>query len=96
MLECFSVPKRFKELSKILANEIEISKIREEYREKVKDTVEKNQKDYFLREQMKVIRDELGDSVDPQEDEDKYYEKLAQLECSEEIYELPQGSIKPR
>lgn len=94
LLECFSVPKRFKELSKILANEIEISKIREEYREKVKDTVEKNQKDYFLREQMKVIRDELGDSVDPQEDEDKYYEKLAQLECSEEIYDKIKEEIK--
>lgn len=94
LLECFSVPKRFRELSKILANEIEISKIREEYREKVKDTVEKNQKDYFLREQMKVIRDELGDSVDPQEDEDKYYEKLAQLECSEEIYEKIKEEIK--
>ena len=42
LLECFSVPKRFRELSKLLANEIEISKIREEYREKVKDEVDKN------------------------------------------------------
>ncbi|MBP3703833.1 MAG: endopeptidase La [Lachnospiraceae bacterium] len=94
LLECFSVPKRFRELSKLLANEIEISKIREEYREKVKDEVDKNQRDYFLREQMKVIRDELGDNFNPGEEEEKYVQRLEQLECSEEIYQKIKEEIK--
>ena len=45
----------------ILKEEVEISIIRNELAEKVKKNVDKNQKDYLLREQQKVIREELGE-----------------------------------
>ncbi len=94
LLECFSIPKRYEVLSKLLANEIQIAKIKEEYKSRVKEEVEKNQKDYFLREQMKVIRDELGDTQSPEEDHDKYLAKLNQLECSQDVYDKIKEEIQ--
>lgn len=64
LLECFSVDARYELLMHMLANEVEISKIQADFKEKVQEEVSKNQKDYFLREQMKVIRDELGEGQD--------------------------------
>ncbi len=57
-----------------LIHEIEVSQIHRELQEKVKENIDKNQKDYILREQMKVIREELGE--DPVSDADEY-EKTA-------------------
>ena len=54
---------------------------------KVKEEVDKNQKEYFLREQMKVIRNELGDGASAEEYQEKYKEQLEQLSCSEEVYQ---------
>ena len=59
----------------ILTNEVNLSRIREGYRRKVKEEVDKNQKEYFLREQMKVIRNELGDGASSEEYQEKYKEQ---------------------
>ena len=59
----------------ILTNEVNLSRIREGYRRKVKEEVDKNQKEYFLREQMKVIRNELGDGASAEEYQEKYKEQ---------------------
>ncbi len=79
-IEFFS---RFELLAQILANEIEELRIRKELQTKVKAKVEKNQKEYVLREQMKVIREELGESNEA----DEFIKKVETLEASQEIKE---------
>ncbi len=74
---------RFELLAQILANEIEELRIRKEIQTKVKAKVEKNQKEYVLREQMKVIREELGESNEA----DEFIKKAEELEASVEIKE---------
>ncbi|MCR4604783.1 MAG: endopeptidase La [Eubacterium sp.] len=86
ILECIDVEQRYELLNEYLLEEVNIFKIREEYRSKVREEVDKNQKEYFLREQMRVIRSELGDA-DDEDLFDRYEQQLAELECSDEIRE---------
>lgn len=74
---------RFELLAQILANEIEELRIRKDLQTKVKAKVDKNQKEYVLREQMKVIREELGESNEA----DEFIKKVEELEASVEIKE---------
>lgn len=85
ILECPNVERRYEMVSAVLAEEVDLFRIREAYRRKVKEEVDKNQKEYFLREQMKVIRQELGEGLSKDDCADKYREKLEGLECSEEV-----------
>lgn len=75
LLEAVDFEVRYELLCKLLSNEIEIFKIRQELQEKIQKKVDKNQKDYILREQMKVIREELGDDY---QSEATHFEELAQ------------------
>lgn len=59
--------------------------IEAEIHEKVQNEIDKNQRDYYLREEMKVIADTLGESVNPVEEADLYREKVSALMCSDEI-----------
>ena len=68
-----------------LSEEIEIYQIRKEIQEKIREKVDKNQKDYILREQMKVIREELGEGADAEADE--FEAKTEELQASEEVKE---------
>lgn len=86
ILECLDLEQRYEIVSHVLLEEINISRIRESYRSKVKEEVDKNQKEYFLREQMKVIRNELGGDGD-EKWLTKYRSQLEELECSDEVYE---------
>ena len=94
ILECLDLELRYEMVAGILTNEVNLSRIREGYRRKVKEEVDKNQKEYFLREQMKVIRNELGDGASAEEYQEKYKEQLEQLSCSEEVYQKIAEEIK--
>lgn len=85
ILESLSEEHRYELVSAVLAEEVDLFRIREAYRRKVKEEVDKNQKEYFLREQMKVIRQELGDGPSGDDYADKYRERLATLICSDEV-----------
>ncbi len=85
ILECLDLEQRYEMVAAILMEEIDLTRIRDAYRVKVKEEVDKNQKEYFLREQMKVIREELGEEKSPDDFADDYREKLQKLECSDEI-----------
>lgn len=87
ILECLDLKRRYEIISATLMEEININRIRDRYREKVKEEVDKNQKEYFLREQMKVIRDELDGSDGTGSYIEKQKEKLELLQCEEEVYE---------
>ena len=83
-LEETDVIRQSEMLMNILMEESEISDIRNEITAKVKQNVDKNQKDYLLREQQKVIRKELGEE-DIASDADEYLEKCEKLHASKEV-----------
>lgn len=93
ILECLDLERRYELVSSVLMEEVNISRIREAYRNKVKEEVDKNQKEYFLREQMKVIRNELGDEGDAEDYAEKYTAELEKLQCGEEVRESIAGEI---
>ncbi len=86
VLETLDLERRYEIVATTLMEEVNIYRIRDAYRAKVKEEVDKNQKEYFLREQMKVIRSELGDAEGDDYDE-RYRKQLESLECSEEVRE---------
>ena len=69
----------------LLKNENLTLNIEAEIQEKVNKEVDKNQREYYLREEMKVIADQLGDGENPIEEADEYREKIDALKCSDEI-----------
>lgn len=83
---------RYEAMVRSLVNEIEISRIRREFQEKVKQTIDKNQKEYILREQMKIIREELGED-NPISDADEYEKQLKNLKANQEVKEKLQKEI---
>lgn len=85
VLETPDVRERYEVLSEILSNEIEVAKIRTDLAEKVKERVDKNQKEYILREQLRYIQEELGE--DDQSDSAVFESRLAQLKASKEVKE---------
>ena len=85
ILEILDFSERYAYLVQLIARENEVRRIRDELQAKVRGKVEKNQKDYVLREQMKVIREELGE--DPQSDADVLAEKIEALEAADSVKE---------
>lgn len=86
VLEELHVEERFEILVGLLQREIEIACAREEITQKIKGRVEKNQKEYLLREQLHYIREELGEEG-TFSDADQFEESLAKLEASDEVKE---------
>lgn len=80
----FNSLKRYNMLAEFLVEEIDITKYRKELQAKVKGKVDKNQREYLLREQMKVIREELGEG-DILSEVEEFKEKFKQLEAGKEI-----------
>lgn len=83
MLEAMYTSHRYEIMMGQLINEVQISRIKREFQEKVKASIDKNQKDYILREQMRIIREELGDD-NPDSDADEYEKQLAHLKADKE------------
>lgn len=73
-------------LAKILYEEIEVAKIRTELTEQVKGRMEKNQKEYMLREQMNYIREELGED-NVMSDAEQFQQELNKLKAGREVKE---------
>ena len=84
LLECDTADELYSMLVKELTREISVNEIRREFQEKLKGNLDKNQRDYVLREQMKLLRQELGDDT-TLTDADEFSEQVEQLEASEEV-----------
>ncbi len=84
ILEAVGVSERYQVLLTLLLNEIEVNAIKNEFQAKVKQRVDKHQKEYLLREQMAVIREELGEDH-TESDADSYMESLKKLKASKEV-----------
>ena len=91
-LEASSEEEQYEVIVANLVNEVEISRIRREFQEKVKQSIDQNQKEYILREQMKVIREELGE--DSLSDADEYEKQLQNLKADKEVKEKLQKEIE--
>ncbi len=84
ILEAVSVTERYEVLMAQLLMEIEVTAIKNDLQKKVKERVDKNQKEYILREQMKVIREELGED-NTELDAEGYLESLKKLKADKEV-----------
>ena len=92
VLEAVELNTRYQVLAKILYEEIEVAKIRTELSEQVKARMEKNQKEYMLREQMNYIREELGED-NVMSDAEQFQQELNKLKAGKEVKEKIQKEI---
>lgn len=93
ILEAVNLTARYELLSVILSNEVEISKIKNDLQQKVKERIDKNQRDYILREQLKLIREELGED-NTVSDADRFAEELETLTARDSVKEKIQKEIQ--
>ncbi len=85
VLEQSNLLRRLEILAEIFENENEILRLEAGIYEKVKSRVDRNQKDYYLREQLKVISEELGEDDSPENEINTYLEKIEALKVSDEV-----------
>ncbi len=93
MLECDYWSHLYDRIVYYLMRELEILMIKRDYQGKVKEHIDKNQRDYILREELKVIREELGDDSGT-EDADGYMEQLEKLNADKETKEKIKKEIQ--
>lgn len=86
ILEAISLEEQYEVLGVILSNEIEVMKVSKELQKKLQGRIDKNQREYILREQMKLIREELGEDHTAGTIEE-YRRQLEQLDASSEVKE---------
>ena len=103
VLETLPITDRLIKLFVLLNKENSTLEIESEIHEKVQENIDRNQREYYLREEMRVIGEALGETDNPVEEADEYKEKIEKLACSEEIknkllaesnklMKMPQGS----
>lgn len=86
ILEALTLEERYEVLGAILGNEIEIMQIGRDLQKKVKARIDKNQREYILREQLKLIREELGED-NTADDAEEFKKKLQELQAGNEVKE---------
>ena len=84
ILEALTLEEQYEVLAAILTNEIEVLQIGHDLQHKLKARVDKNQREYILREQLKLIREELGED-NTADTADEYRDKLKELQASKEV-----------
>ena len=93
ILEALTLEERYEVLGAILGNEIEIMQIGRDLQKKVKARIDKNQREYILREEMKLIREELGEDT-LQTDAEEFEQAVKDLDASCEVKEKLAKEIK--
>ncbi len=87
ILEILNPLKRLEDMCVLLASEGNLLSIEAEINDKVQEQIDKNQREYYLREQMKVISSELGGGTSQEEELDIFREKIFHLKASDEVKE---------
>lgn len=93
LLEETHVMRRYDMLAYKVVNEIQVQNIKEELQEKIRERVDKNQREYILREEMKLIREELGDD-NTLSDADEFKQACDALKAHKEVKEKIEKEIK--
>ena len=94
ILECLKVEERLNALNDIMMREIEILKLENDISSKVKTQINKNQKEYYLREQMRAIQEELGGEQEAEDEIEQWRMQLAELDLPEKTAEKIEKEIK--
>jgi ATP-dependent Lon protease len=94
LLEAFSVARQFKELSKVLDEEIEILKIEQKIDGTVRESMSRSQREFYLQQQLKAIKDELGQFDEPGADVDDLYAKLESYEYPAKVRQRAEEELK--
>ncbi len=94
ILEILDQKERLKKLNEILLKEIEILNIEQDISTRVKSAINKNQREYYLKEQMRAIQEELGDVEDTENEVNGFLEQLAALELEEKTREKVEKEIR--
>lgn len=92
VLEAEDINDRYQVIVSLLLSQVEVISIKNEIQKKVKVRVDKHQKEYVLREQLGVIREELGENADSEADE--YEKKLSELDAPDYVKEKTKKEIK--
>lgn len=87
ILECIDISERIERVIVDLQNEIQILKIEKEIAERTKSQIDKNQREYYLREQLKAIQTELGDRDGVGADAEEFRKKIEKLKAKKEVKE---------
>lgn len=85
ILECLEPSERMYKVLEVLQSEVEILELQKEIQGKVKENIDQLQKEYYLREQLKVIQEELGEKDGIKADIEQYKMKMEELELNEEV-----------
>lgn len=88
ILSCLNVEERLEKLYEILARELEVLQMEFQINKRVRNQMEKIQKDHYLREQLKAIHKELGEDEDVAEEVSEYRQKLAEGDYPDEVREI--------
>ncbi|MBR4151490.1 MAG: endopeptidase La [Selenomonadaceae bacterium] len=94
ILNCLDVEERLEKLYKILARELEVLQMEFQINTRVRNQMEKMQKDHYLREQLKAIHKELGEDEDVAEEVSEYRQKIAEGDYPDEVKEILDKELK--
>ena len=84
LLDELNPAKRLEKLCVLLERECRLMQIEDDINDKVQEQLDKNQREYYLREQMKIISSELGDGVAPEEETQQFRDRIRALHLSED------------
>ncbi len=94
VLEAFDIEERLEILNDILSKEIEILHIESSITSKVRSQINKNQREYYLKEQLRVIQEELGEDEDSEDEIQKWLVQLKKLKLNPTVHEKVEKEIK--
>ncbi len=94
LLSCIDIKDRMEKLYAVLAHEIELMKMEQKIGVQVRKQMEKIQKDYYLREQIKAIHKELGDKDDRTSEIEEYRKRLEEGEYPDKVKETVEKELK--
>lgn len=94
ILDTMNVADRLEKVSALIVREIEIMKVENDISQKVKQKLTENQKEYYLREQIRTIQKELGQDETIEEEVDKWLEKLEELKLEKSVHDKIEKEMK--
>ena len=94
ILECVDLYERFEKILNFINSELDVLQVEKKIRGRVKNQMEKTQREYYLNEQMKAIQKELGENEDGKDDISEYEDKIEAVKLSKEAKEKCNAEIK--
>ena len=94
ILESIDIYERFEKILNLIQAELDVMKVEKKIRGRIKNQMEKTQREYYLNEQLKAIQKELGENEDGKDDIDEYEEKIDKTKLSKEAREKCKAEIK--